>query len=66
MKVLVWILLALIVLLPPLWLALNPPPAKSMEWETIIIPPQWEPIPPQEESQQHLRWTPPNLPKQDA
>jgi hypothetical protein len=30
-----------------------------------MFPPNWEPITPQEESQQH-QWTPPNLPKQEA
>jgi hypothetical protein len=52
-------------LIPPLWLWSHPP--QTPEVQLMWSPNQWEPISPQEESNQHpMQWTPPNLPKQEA
>jgi hypothetical protein len=71
-RTLIWWIVALAAAIPPLWLWMNPPPPPQMPevmflWPPIQSTPQWEPIPPEEESNQHpMEWTPPNLPKQDA
>jgi hypothetical protein len=64
-RALIWLLIAAAALIPPLWLWSHPP--QTPEVQLMWSPNQWEPISPQEESNQHpMQWTPPNLPKQEA